>query len=389
MISVPGQRPDDVTTVNRTHATNRLYRWRRRSPAPRHVDKVALGVSLRCRVLRLLCALGALGHLPALAEEAKEGAPRPAQAPDLYQAVAHFSLDLEMLRWVAGSQKVEASPWVVSRVAPRHLLWQAQVMFRKASSFAEEVANAKALPLPPGSWRRTQPRQPPLGREPQLVDALRVVVDAHDRIRAAIELQNIRMVEGLRPEPDSTKTAGDVLALIVQNSRQLNLLLHREAPPRDAYNRVMAAVERAADLLGGTYPPVPPLVTGQRPDDAYRRLVTCLGLLQQAAAKQGIPTLNLDLDRELARQDVSDADVYHLATALLSDLEYMTQLLGRAATKPPRGEYPRLAFVFPSHIHQIAGVLETQLRTLASTEPDALPADAATKESPVATPTPG
>ena len=325
------------------------------------------------RFVGALCALGA-GHLPLLAEEAETASPRAvpgeAAAPDLHQAVAQLQLDLEMLRWVAGSPKVEVSPWAVSRAAPRHLLWQAQVMFRKASQFAEEVAGARALELPPGSWRRTQPRQPPLGRDSQLADVLQVVVDAHDRIRAAIKLQNIRMVEGQRPERDSAKTAGDVLASIVQGNRQLNLLLHREVPPRDAYNRVMAAVERAADLLGGSYPPAPPLVTGQRPDDVYRRLVTCLGLLQPAASQRGIATLSLDLNRELSRQGVSDADVYHLATTLLSDLEHMTQFLGREATKPPRGEYPSPAFVFPAHIHQIAGVLETQLRTLASTDPD-------------------
>ena len=128
----------------------------------------------------------------------------------------------------------------------------------------------------------------------------------------------------------------------------------------------MAAVNRAGDLLGGGYPPAPPLAAGQRPDDVYRRLVNCMGLLQEAAAAQGLWTLGLNLQRELARQDVSDADVYHLATTLLADLEHLAQVLRREATRPPRGEYPTPDFVFPAHIHQIAGVLETQLRTLAT-----------------------
>ena len=305
----------------------------------------------------------ALLFLPGFAEQGN--APESgATAPDLHQAVMRFQLDLEMLRWVTGSPKPAASPWAVSETAPRHLLWQAQVMFRKASELAQEVAGPRALPLPPGSWRRAQPRPAPLDRDIELADVLRVVADASERIRAAIGLQNMT-VEGEMPPRDSAATASDVLVRIVQANRQLNLLQHREVPPRDAYNRVMAAVNRAGDLLGGGYPPAPPLTAGQRPDDVYRRLVTCMGLLQEAAAAHGIQTLGLNLQRELARQDVSEADVYHLATTLLADLEYLAQVLRPEATRPPRGEYPMPNFVFPAHIHQVAGVLETQLRTLA------------------------
>lgn len=315
------------------------------------------------------CALTAALFAPGFAEPAGDAGldpPSETTAADVHQAVAHFELELEMLRWVTGSAKPAAAPWAVSEAEPRHLLWQAQVMFRKASELAQEVAGPRSLPLPPGSWRRAQPRPAPLGRDIRLADVLRVVADARARIRAVIALQNIRMLEGARPVRDAAKTASDVLVRIVQANRQLNLLLHREVPPRDAYNRVMAAVNRAGDLLGGGYPPAPALAAGQSPDDVYRRLVNCMGLLQEAAAAQGTQTLGLNLQRELARQDVSDADVYHLATTLLADLEHLAQVSRREATRPPRGEYPTPDFVFPAHIHQIAGVLETQLRTLAT-----------------------
>lgn len=321
-------------------------------------------------------ALTALLVLPGFGEQADDDAAalNPASAttaPELHQAVAQFQLDLEMLRWVTGSPKPTASPWAVSEATPRHLLWQAQVMFRKAGELAQEVAGPRALPLPPGSWRRAQPRPAPLDRDIELADVLRVVADARERIRAAIALQNIRMVEGQTPPHDPANTASDVLVRIVQANRQLNLLQHREVPPRDAYNRIMAAVNRAGDLLGGGYPPAPPLAAGQRPDDVYRRLVTCMGLLQEAAATHRIQTLGLNLERELARQDVSDADVYHLATTLLADLEHLAQVLRPEATRPPRGEYPMPDFVFPAHIHQLAGVLEAQLRSLATGTGDA------------------
>ena len=308
--------------------------------------------------LALLCS-------PGFAEQANGRPESEATAPEVHQAATQFQRDLEVWRWVTGSPKPAASPWAVSEAAPRHLLWQAQVMFRKASELAQEVAGPRALPLPEGSWRRAQPRPAPVDRDIEMADVLRVVADARERIRAAIGLEKIRMVEGQKPPLDPTATASDVLVSIVQANRQLNLLQHREVPPRDAYNRVMAAVNHAGDLLGGGYPPAPPLAAGQRPDNVYRRLVTCMGLLQEAAAAHGIQTLGLNLQRELAREDVSDADVYHLATTLLADLEYLAQVLRPEATRAPRGEYPMPDFVFPAHIHQLAGVLEAQLRTLA------------------------
>lgn len=318
-----------------------------------------------CRRLGLALALACV---PVAGEADGDAATEQSAATPaaLHRAVMRFQFDLEMLRWVVGDPKVAAATWEVSEVAPRHLFWQAQVMFRKARELAEEVAGTKTLPLPAGSWRRARSRPAPRDRAIALADVLQVLQDAHDHTRAAITLQNVRMAGAPPPVEDPTKTAGDVLAQIVQANRQLNILLHAEVTARDAYNRVMAAVERAGDLLGGHYPPRPALVAGQRPDDVYGRLVSCLGLLRQAASARQILPLGLNLDRELSRQDVSVADVHHLATMLLADLEYMTIRLDSEVTRPPRGEYPMPEFVFPSHIQQIASVLEAQLSTLAT-----------------------
>ena len=314
------------------------------------------------RHLRQVASLGVLVLAPAFADENDGEA--PAVAPSaLHQKVVRFHLDLEMLRWVMGYPKLTAAPWQVSDATPSHMLRQAQVMFRMTSQFAEEVAGPRVLPMPPGSWRRSLPRPAPLDRDAQLADVLQVVNDAHDRIRAIVTLQNIQNIRivGEQPDPDETKTPGDVLAQIVQANRQLNLLLHRGIAPRDTYNRVMAAVDRAGDLLDGHYPQLPPLVVGQNPDDAYRRLIACFGVLRQAAPRQ-LQALGIDLERERVRQGVREADIYHLATTLLADLENVANALGSKTTKPPRGEYPVPPFVFPSHIAQLGTVLETQLR---------------------------
>ena len=207
----------------------------------------------------------------------------------------------------------------------------------------------------------------------RLDDALLVIDDARDRVRAAIVLQNIRVVggeaqqesqrrgRGRRPSAENGGL-GEVLAQIVQTTRQLDLLLHREVMPREAYNEVMAAMDRAGDLAGGFYPVRPPLVTGRRPHDVYEHLLTCMGLLMRADAAADVQVLRLGLDQEVGRERVTIADVLHLATTLLADLDHVAVRLSSARTRPPKGEYPRRPFVFPSHIDQMVGVLEAQLR---------------------------
>lgn len=307
---------------------------------------------------------------------------------DLRQALMLLQRDLEMLRWVAGEAALETPPWTVSAATPRHVLWQAQVLFERAAQLAEEVAGTRILPLPEGSWRRSLPRAAPQGREVRLDDALLVVGDAHARIRAAIELQNIRIVGGEQPggqrrrgrdrrPPPEDSALGEVLAQIVQTIRQLDLLLHREVRPREAYNEVMAALDRAGDLAGGFYPALPPLTAGRRPHDVYEHLLTCMGLLMRADLADGIQVLRLSLDQQVDGERVTLADVQQLATTLLADLDHLAVRLNSARTRPPKGEYPRRPFVFPSHIDQMVGVLEAQLRRFA--EPP---------ETPTATPAP-
>ena len=308
-------------------------------------------------LLAAACVLcGGLGH----AAESDLG--------DVYQAVVEFRLDISSLQYTMGDPPPQVTKWSVVEAAPRHVFWQAQILYRSANQLAEEVAGQRMLRLPAGSWRRSQPRPAPEGFAIRPENILQVVTDAGDHVRALMGLQNIQILNKPRIERERAKTLADMLTMIVEANRQLDALLHREVLPRHAYNRVMAAVDRAGDLLGGRYPVLGELETGRRPRDAYRRLIGCLELLHTAERARRIGgTLILDWDRELAREQVSNVDVYHLATAVLADLDFLTKRLGTQATKVPKGEYEMPRFVFPSHIHQLAGVLEAQLRLLATT----------------------
>ena len=286
---------------------------------------------------------------------------------DVYQAVMEFHLDINTLQFTVGEPPPQVTKWLVVEAAPRHVFGQAQILYRNANQLAEEVAGQRMLRLPAGSWRRSQPRPMPEGFAVRPEDILQVVTDAGNHIRALMGLQNIQILNKPLIERGRARTLADVLTMIVEANRQLDALLHREVLPRRAYNRVMAAVDRAGDLVGGRYPLPSGLETGRRPRDAYRRLIGCLELLHAAErARRAGGTLVLDWDRELAREQVSNADVYHLATAVLADLDFLTKRLGTQVTKMPRGEYEMPRFVFPSHIHQLAGVLEAQLRLLAT-----------------------
>lgn len=305
-----------------------------------------------------------------------QSAPALVGVADLRQALARLRRNMGMLRWVAGESRVDTPPWAVAAATPRHVLWQAQVLFGRAVQLAEEVAGSRILPLPEGSWRRSLPRSAPQGRDVRLDDALLVIEDAHDRIRAAIRLQNIRIVGGEsqqeRQRGGRNRRAaadegglGEVLAQIVQAIRQLDLLLYREVLPREAYNEVMTAMDRAGDLTAGFYPARPPLVAGRRPQDVYEHLLTCMELLMSADAAADVQVLRLSLDQEVGRERVTLADVQQLATTLRADLDHVAMRLNSARTRPPKGEYPRRPFVFPSHIDQMVGVLEVQLRRFA------------------------
>ena len=285
---------------------------------------------------------------------------------DLCRAVEGFRLELEALRWVAGEQpKLAAPPWAARDAAPRHLFWQAQALYGRTFQLSEELAGGRSLSLAADTWRRSQPRTAPSGRDIRLEDVQRLIEDAHDRLRALLRLHNIRVSLAQPPLACAAPSNGAVLAQIVQASRQISLMLRRSMPPRDVYNRVLLAIDQAGNLLDGLYPAPAPLVEGERPADVHQRLVECLRLLPTASAAQGVQLLTLDLKAQARLQNVAPADNYDLATALVSDLAYLGQRLGAAYNPLPRGEYRAPRTVLPSHVQRLAGVLQEQMLALA------------------------
>lgn len=273
----------------------------------------------------------------------------------VYQAVEQLSANINLIREVMGRPETTTDPWVVIDAQPRHVFYQALTLLRKANRLAEELDAAE----------RAAP-QTLLEEEIVPADVLGVVNLAGAQIDAV--RGELGMSYGAETRDlDPTREPRDVLREIVQASRQLNFLLDRQFKPEDVYGRLELAATYVAGALTEdestpVYGELPPFEPGKVPADVYRRVLECLELATVIGEKRGVSVLKLNLRRELRRRDIVPADVYDLATTLLSELAYLTLVLNARDVEAPPIERPR--HVFPSHVYRMAGMLQDELARL-------------------------
>lgn len=273
----------------------------------------------------------------------------------VYQAVSQVSANIGLIREVMGRPELTTDPWVVIDAQPRHVYYQALTLFRKANSLATELAGAE---------RQTPP--PVLGEEIAPADVFAVVALARghiDTVRRELGMTYGAELAALEPD----RQPRDVFRETIQASRQLNFLLDRQFKPEDVYGRLELAATYVAGALTEDesepiYGVLPPFEAGKVPADVYRRVLECLELATVIGEKRDIDMLRLNLRRELRRRDIAPADVYDLATTLLSELAYLTLVLD--AKDVPAPEIDRPKHVFPSHVFRIAGMLQDELARL-------------------------
>lgn len=342
-----------------------LYGRRRKASVPlvaRLVEALGPGlavVRLGWAALLLLCMMPAV--------KAQESSAQPAPA-DVYLAVVALQVDLEALRWVQdgppGEERETDRPSRAVLNAPsRHVFWQAQGLYRRTKELVDRMAEGADLPLDADAWNQPTPRPVPEGRAITSADALQVVRDAGAQLRALLALRNINVaVVGLQRQADKSNL--DALAKAAEVNLHIDLLLQREFRPQDAYDAVLLAVDRAGDLLDGSYPAQPALDTDTEASDVHRRLLDCLGLLQSVQRARNMEVLDLDPAEELGGE-VPAANLHDLAASLAADLGYMAQRSGAQRRPLPRGEYRMPTSPSYAHVHRLAGALEAQLRLLA------------------------
>jgi hypothetical protein len=148
----------------------------------------------------------------------------------------------------------------------------------------------------------------------------------------------------------------DVLVTLLHATRELSRALERPFAPGDVYGVVALASAYAARMGGRS--PATTVERGRRPADCYIQLERCLNLTTGLIAKQNQPALA----ERGAVADVQPGDVYDLAMLVLGEIAFLHSLGSHAAVHPyepmPGGQ--RL----PSHVHQLARILEAQLVVL-------------------------
>lgn len=300
--------------------------------------------------MKKIVALFVAGVMSGVAGAAEEITPA-----HVFQVVGQVSADVELIRNVMGKPVLDAPPWIVDHAQPRHVLYQAQTLYRKANRLAEQLG-VEVLPMPP------VPHEEVIAP----ADVIKFVTGAHDQLDLVRRELGVTYSTDLPPfVPEQLPR--DVLREVVQASRQLNLMLDQPILPADVYDLLELAATYVAGALtqdeaAPVYGILPPFEGGKVPADVYRRVLECLSLAQAIGASRGIEVLRLNLRRELRRRDIAPSDVYHLATTLVSELAHLTLLLDARDVPRPAVERPK--HIFPSHVFRMAGMLQNELATL-------------------------
>lgn len=269
------------------------------------------------------------------------------------QAVGQISQEVELVRQVMGRPAVTASPWIVVHAELRHVYYQMQTVLRGVNRLSRELTGEGAE-LPPV----------PLGEieVPHLVELATATLAGLASIREELGID-------YSPESGALRRSGpqDVLREAVQVDRQLELMLDRPTVPADVYDRLMLAAAYVAGALtedpeAPVYGDLPPFEAHRMPADVYRRVLECLAIAREIDREHGIPVLQLDMRRELRREDIQPRDVYHLATTVLAELAHLTLMLEAVDVDLPPVERPK--HIFPAHVYQIAGMLWNQMTRL-------------------------
>lgn len=273
----------------------------------------------------------------------------------VYQAVVQLGAEVDLVREVMGRPESTTDPWIVVAAEPRHVFYQALTLLRKANRLAVELTEEQRVGLLPVPEGEIQPS---------------LVLDVINR--ASMQVDAVRNELGITyraepPELEADRQPSDVLREIVQVSRQLNFLIDRQFRPADVYGRLELAATYVAGALtedetAPVYGELPPFESGKVPADVYRRVLECLELATVVGERRGVDVLKLNLRRELRRRDIAPADVYDLATTLLSEVAYLTLVLEAKDVDTPPIERPR--HIFPSHVYRIAGMLQDELARL-------------------------
>ena len=277
-------------------------------------------------------------------------------ASDIYVRTLLARDELELIRLEMGKPKDARRDLHIANAEPREVFFQAMTLFHLVNRLGFDLTR-----------RRVEPPEKPVGtpRSAHVMAVIDAVLTQLQRVKAALG-----SIESSREQPrDDAVTPSDIFRVIVQTTRQVDLLLDRPITPSDVFQQVTLAVGYAAQLrtrFPGTHlPESPPFERRKRPEDVYRRLIACYAQVRAIMTHLGFSVLTLDQGPDAA----APSDVYNIASLIVSELSYLhAQVDGLLPPPAPFDPGRKL----PSDVYQRAGLLEAlliDLQTLTRQEP--------------------
>ena len=199
---------------------------------------------------------------------------------------------------------------------------------------------------------------------PEVYEVLLSVLDRLGEIREGAGIVGGSGIVGAAPTIDIDPSAdpSDVFRVIVQNNRQVNRMLEREAQPGDVYQRVQQSIFYAAEILvalgdPNPMPSAPESQPGALPGNVYGRLLVVFDRLEVAFEALDLQMVDWAGGVYVVDESLTPSDVFDIGTLLLSELEYLHSLV-EGARSPIRAGHPGRRW--PSDVHQQAGILGDQ-----------------------------
>jgi len=286
--------------------------------------------------------LGALGVCGSLAHA--EGI----NPPQLYQNVGTLANELEQIRQVMGKRLPRKRSFSLADVEPRQVYFQAQTLFRKCNSLAQEVA---------GISRRAPPPAPEQAISPDDVYAL--IDQARNElayVKRALAIDQDAMV----PKIERRRQPADVMHDIIEAGYVLNQLTDQHVDWPQIYDRVFQATTYVGGVLAEDerYPDLPPFQCCKMPQDVFDTLAAAMEAARPSAEQVSLKLIRI-IPGEAAEGGASPSTVFDLTTTFVSDLAELTlRMSGEDIDGPSYDRPPR---IFPSHVVQLAKVLEQQI----------------------------
>ncbi len=276
------------------------------------------------------------------------GAEDAATPPRVYQEVGALVEDLETIRGVLGIRAPRERSFRLSEAEPRQVFFQAQTLFRKCNSLAQEIA---------GLSRQVAAQAP--DREIRPADVLEVVQASRQQLDYVRDALNIDTRADL-PRLNRRSTPSDVMHDIIEAGYIINEMVHEQPDWASIYDRVKLMITYVGGLHpeATRYPELPAFECCKQPEDVYQSLLAAMEAARPLAESVDLPIVRI-APRKRAEGGASPSTVYDLTTTMVSDLAELTLRLEAEDTERPN--YERPSRILPSHVYQLASVLQQMI----------------------------